>query len=164
MGEKDAHGQHELPKPVFLPAGPGQEGFAPAPGSTLSKFIPNLYDPTSRSPLITPYPGLNGPVKPDLKIEPKVLTGAAGKAGEIRTAFAQPAASLDEPTRAAAKGLDGMASKTALETMHHYWEEQAGTVAAWLDNIAQSLRLAANDYHRTNLGVKDYFKSSGQDH
>ncbi|MDW6059527.1 hypothetical protein SAZ11_17845 [Streptomyces sp. FXJ1.4098] len=65
------------------------------------------------------------------------------------------AASLEGLTKSAVTALEGFQTSNALTRSHEKWEEQAGLVAGWITNIAQSLRLAARAYHGTDQGVKD---------
>ncbi|MFF5127341.1 hypothetical protein ACFY41_10515 [Streptomyces syringium] len=152
------HGDEELPEPRFLPSTPGgHDYFAPAPMDTLHPSLPNVYDPTKPPPGRSLPLGVQGPVPANLKIEPKVLTGAAGKADEVRRAFYRSAASLEEPTKAAARGVEEMATEEALKRMHLHWEEQAGLVTAWIENISKSLRMASSDYAQTDHGIQGFF-------
>ncbi|MBH1935198.1 hypothetical protein I5Q34_13090 [Streptomyces sp. AV19] len=157
------HADGKLPEPpdVWMPLPPGQKGVvAPPPLSTLWPGQPNLYDPGAPDPQRSLPPGVHGPVAPNLRIEGSVLEGAAGKADAIHDAFQTPAASLEAPTRAAARALDGLQTADALKRSHEQWEQQAGTVTAWLTHISKSLRLAAHSYKDTDHGVRDGFRPS----
>lgn len=102
-------------------------------------------------------PGTYGPVPQNIRIADKVLEGAAEKADEVHDAFCTPAASLEGLTKQAVTALEGFQTSNALTRSHEKWEEQAGLVAGWITNIAQSLRLAARAYDGTDHGVKDGF-------
>ncbi|SED38675.1 hypothetical protein SAMN04490356_8234 [Streptomyces melanosporofaciens] len=51
--------------------------------------------------------------------------------------------------------MDGLQVQSALKRSHKHWEEQAGTVTAWLAHISESLRLAANTPCETGRGTPD---------
>lgn len=138
------------PKDGELPLPPGadmtKDGFfAPAP--LLSQpGRANVYDPNAPVPQRPLGPGVHGPVAQNLVIEPSVLRGAAGKADEVYDTLHKQAASLEEPTSTAAKAVEGLQVEQALRRSHKHWEEQAGTVTAWIANISESLRLAASTH------------------
>ncbi|WP_431043497.1 hypothetical protein ACQUSR_17440 [Streptomyces sp. P1-3] len=160
MGDKAGKADNELPEPPdkWMPLLPGQRGIvAPPPLGTQYPHAPNIYDPSAPPPQRSLPPGVHGPVAPNLRIADKVLEGAAGKADEIHDAFYTPAASLEESTLSAVKALDGLQTANALKKSHEKWEQQAGSVTAWLTHIGKSLRLAARAYDGTDKGVKDGF-------
>ncbi|MGR3931669.1 WXG100 family type VII secretion target [Streptomyces sp. BRA346] len=130
---------------------------APPPLQTQYPSQPNVYDSSAPPPKRSLPPGVQGPVAPNLKIADKVLESAAGKADDVHDAFYAPAASLEGLTLSASKALEGFATADALKRSHENWEEQAGLVTAWLNNISKSLRQAALAYNDTDHGVKDGF-------
>ncbi|MER7792044.1 hypothetical protein [Streptomyces sp. NPDC097640] len=148
----------QLPIPPG-PSGEGRGGFAPPPLGALP-CQPNIYSPPfapappPRRPLA---PGVQGPVPQNLAIAPAVLRGAAGKADEVYNTLHRQAASLEEPTSIAARGVDGLQVESALRRSHKHWEEQAGTVTAWLAHISESLRAAADIHVQQDLGTGDSF-------
>ncbi|MFF5423297.1 MULTISPECIES: hypothetical protein [unclassified Streptomyces] len=117
---------------------------------------PNIYDPYAPQPPARSLPpGTHGPVAPNLKIEEKVLEGAAGKADEIYDVFYKAAASLEPDTVAAANAVGDLETGAALKSSGKHWEQQAGLVSAWIANISESLRLAARDYQGNETALED---------
>lgn len=166
-----------LPEPERLPLTPdelkrhgsewgGSVFTAPPADSYADPLVPAPL-PTTGPPLLRQQPPLafepfapapGGPSQDTLKIAPKVLTTAAGKADEIHTAFTKPAAALEEPARTASSAMAGWETADALKAAHKQWEKQAGTVAGWLAHIAESLRIAARDYNTTNSDIDHSFR------
>ncbi|MFE7431212.1 hypothetical protein [Streptomyces sp. NPDC057545] len=162
-----------LPKPDALPLTPDElkkrdlewaESLyqAPPADSYADPTAPVPLQPTSplrpQPPLLMPpgSPGTGGQGQGEqLRITPSVLNKAADRADEILTAFSQPAASLEAPVRAAVSALSDWQSARALREAHKRWEQQAGTVAAWLGHIAESLRAGARDYTKTDVAVDE---------
>lgn len=154
---------NDLPEPRDdqLPLPPGSEPggvglFAPPPLGA-APCQPNIYDPRAPAPRRPLAPGVQGPVPQNLAIAPTVLRGAAGKADEVYATLHRQAASLEEPTSIAARGVDGLQVESALRRSHKHWEEQAGTVTAWLAHISESLRAAADMHVQQDLGTGDSF-------
>ncbi|MER7467086.1 hypothetical protein [Streptomyces sp. NPDC097981] len=141
----------------------------PAPPLTSPPYLaPPLQGPSLQGPPLAaapdfrlrPYPPVTpppGPPQDRLQIEPGVLTRAAERADEIHTAFTKPAASLEDPSKAAATAMDGWESAKAISTAGTQWEKQAGTVAGWLAHIAESLRAGARDYRKTDTAIDESF-------
>ncbi|MFG2751903.1 type VII secretion target [Streptomyces xanthophaeus] len=166
----------KLPEPSQLPLTPdelkrhnsewaGNITKAPAPDSYRDPLTPLPLKPAS--PLLQQPPSLgnqpfapapDGPTQDRLKIEPGVLNTAAGKADEIHTAFTKPAAALEEHALAVAAAMTGWDSGDAVKAAHKQWEKQAGAVAGWLAHIAESLRIGARDYHKTNAEIEQSFQ------
>ncbi|MCQ8188088.1 hypothetical protein [Streptomyces rugosispiralis] len=148
------------PKDDELPLPPGKpitDGiFAPPPLASQPDRA-NIYDPTAPIPKRPLGPGVQGPVAQNLAIAPSVLRGAAGKADDVYDTLHKQAASLEEPTATAAKAVAGLQVESALKRSHKHWEEQAGTVTAWLAHISESLRQAANAHVRQDGGTGDSF-------
>ncbi|WFB08989.1 hypothetical protein LRS74_19530 [Streptomyces sp. LX-29] len=133
------------------------EWSVPAPGAA-QPYQPNAYLPGA--PPLPPRslpPGVHGPVAPNLKIEEGVLRGAALKADGVFDKLSKQAAALEEPTKKAARGVEGLQIASALTASNKNWERQAGTVTAWLAYISESLIAAANSYHQRNQSTKDVF-------
>ncbi|QKV91497.1 hypothetical protein HUT19_06820 [Streptomyces sp. NA02950] len=148
------------PKDDELPLPPGKpitDGLFAPPPLLAPPGDPNIYDPSSPAPKRPLAPGVQGPVPQNLAIAPGVLRGAAGKADDVYDTLHKQAASLEEPTKTAAKAVEGLAVESALKHSHKHWEEQAGTVTAWLAHISESLRLAANTHVKQDLGTGDTF-------
>ncbi|MFC0596830.1 hypothetical protein [Streptomyces palmae] len=160
MGEPNK-GDDKLPEPPdqWLPLLPGEKGGlnAPPPLGTKLPGMPNIYDPSAPPPYRPLPPGVQGPVPANLRIADGVLETAAGRADSVHDAFYKAAASLEELTNGAVKGVDGLATADALKQSHKQWEEQSGRVTAWLTNIAKSLRMAETTYKGGDKGVKDSF-------
>ncbi|WP_432034822.1 hypothetical protein [Streptomyces cucumeris] len=159
---------NELPLPPgkpFLdpPGNPFIDGFVAPPPVKAPLGDPNIYDPDAPAPKRPLPPGVQGPVRPNLAIAPGVLRGAAGKADDVYDILHKQAASLEEPTSTAAKAVDGLEVKKALERSHKHWEKQAGTVTAWLAHISESLRLAANAHVKQDHSTADTFGNRHQD-
>lgn len=109
---------NDLPEPEDdqLPLPPGSDTggvFAPPPLSALPGKA-NIYDPHAPAPRRPLAPGVQGPVPQNLAIAPGVLRGAAGKADEVYNTLHQQAASLEEPTSTALKGVHGLQVESAL--------------------------------------------------
>jgi hypothetical protein len=152
---------NDLPEPKDdqLPLPPSAEGggvIAPPPLSA-QPGKPNIYDPNAPAPKRPLAPGVQGPVPQNLAIAPSVLRGAAGKADEVYDTLHKQAASLEEPTSTAVKGVHGLQVESALRRSHKHWEEQAGTVTAWLAHISESLRAAAGMHVKQDLDTGDSF-------
>ncbi|MGY0064728.1 hypothetical protein ACWY4P_51275 [Streptomyces sp. LZ34] len=153
---------NDLPEPkddqLPLPPGPSEGGgiLAPPPLSA-QPGKPNIYDPNAPAPRRPLAPGVQGPVPQNLAIAPSVLRRAAGKADEVYDTLHKQAASLEEPTSTAVKGVHGLQVESALRRSHKHWEEQAGTVTAWLAHISESLRAAADIHVKQDLGTGDSF-------
>jgi hypothetical protein len=146
---------NDLPQPkedqLPIPPGHTNEGvIAPPPlGALIGR--PNIYDPNAPAPQRPLGPGVQGPVPQNLAIEPSVLRGAAGKADDVYDVLHKQAASLEAPTNTAAKAVEGLQTESALKRSHKHWEEQAGTVTAWLAHISESLRAAADTHVKNDL-------------
>ncbi|MEU5611865.1 hypothetical protein ACI2L4_34875 [Streptomyces sparsogenes] len=152
---------NDLPEPEDdqLPLPPGSDTggvFAPPPLSALPGKA-NIYDPHAPAPRRPLAPGVQGPVPQNLAIAPGVLRGAAGKADEVYNTLHQQAASLEEPTSTALKGVHGLQVESALRRSHKHWEDQAGTVTAWLAHISESLRAAAGMHVKQDVDTGDSF-------
>jgi hypothetical protein len=110
-------------------------------------------------------PGGDSLLKPQLKVSHSVLAKGATSAGEIRTAFYKAAASLEEATNSAATEFKGWTTAQGLRKSHEQWEIQSGNVAAWLAQIAQSLRDAKKAYraqdHSTKTDMDALFPQQG---
>ncbi|MGH4032716.1 type VII secretion target [Actinomycetota bacterium Odt1-20B] len=117
----------------------------------LPKANPLLPRQSLLPPKGTPDP--NG--KDRLRVAPSVLRKCAHHTDEVHDAFYKAAASLEGPALTAAKGLSGWDSESGITLAHKYWEKQAGTVTGWLGHIAASLRASADDYHKTDVAVRD---------
>ncbi|MFI1329051.1 hypothetical protein ACH4U7_02715 [Streptomyces sp. NPDC020845] len=156
---------NDLPEPKDdqLPLPPGSEGglIAPPPLSA-QPGKPNIYDPNAPAPRRPLAPGVQGPVPQNLAIAPGVLRGAAGKADEVYDTLHKQAASLEEPTSTAVKGVHGLQVESALRRSHKHWEEQAGTVTAWLAHISESLRAAAAIHVKQDLDTGYSFGQKNQ--
>ncbi|MEU5435502.1 hypothetical protein AB0G73_19280 [Streptomyces sp. NPDC020719] len=141
--------------PVPLRPGPPLTG-PPLTGSPFLKPTPQA-PPLAPRPDFRPFPPAAPPGPPQdmLRIAPGVLTTAAGHADEIHTAFTKPAAALADPAQKASAAMDGWDSAKAIRTAAKQWEKQAGTVAGWLGRIAESLRVGARDYHKTDTAVDE---------
>ncbi|MFI0773963.1 hypothetical protein [Streptomyces sp. NPDC021212] len=154
------------PKDSELPLPPGKspvrDGFFAPPPLASQPGRSNIYDPTAPAPKRPLAPGVQGPVPQNLAIAPSVLRGAAGKADEVYDTLHKQAASLEEPTATAAKAVDGLQAQSALKRSHKHWEEQAGTVTAWLAHISESLRLAANTHVKQDKDTGDSFGGGKQ--
>ncbi|AQW54911.1 hypothetical protein [Streptomyces violaceusniger] len=144
----------ELPLP---PDRPLTEGIFAPPPLLAPPGSANIYDRNAPTPQRPLGPGVQGPVPQNLVIAPSVLRGAAGKADDVYDTLHKQAASLEEPTATAAKAVDGLQVQSALKRSHKHWEEQAGTVTAWLAHISESLRLAANTHVKQDGGTGDSF-------
>ncbi|MEV7729345.1 type VII secretion target [Streptomyces sp. NPDC087917] len=163
----------KLPEPSQLPLtsdelkkhnSPWAGGLTKAPPAD-SYHDPLVPVPLQQTPFQEPYPFLKpapkaGPHQDGdvLRIEPSILTKAAGSADEIHTAFTQPAAALEGPAQAAASAMGGWETAFALRAAHKQWETQAGTVAGWLAQIAESLRVGARDYTKTDHEIEEAFR------
>lgn len=151
------------PKDTQLPLLPGtstDRGFFAPPPLMARQGMPNVYDPNSPRPGRGLAPGVQGPLPQHLAIAPGVLRGAAGKADEVYDTLYKQAASLEEPTATAARAVKGLQVESALRRSHKHWEEQAGTVTAWLAHISESLLAAANAHVRQDLSTGDSFGRS----
>ncbi|MEU9096182.1 hypothetical protein [Streptomyces sp. NPDC048361] len=163
----------KLPEPSQLPLTPEEldKHHAPwAAGTTVAPSADSYADPLAvrplqpnpvqqPSPFLKPAPQAGRRQEGErLKIEPSILTGAAGRADEIHTAFTKPAAALEAPALAAASAMEGWETALALKTAHTHWETQAGTVAGWLAQIAASLRAGAKDYTKTDAAIDEAFR------
>ncbi|KUJ67825.1 hypothetical protein ACZ90_25030 [Streptomyces albus subsp. albus] len=161
MGDSDK-GDDKLPEPdaKWIPLLPDEKGVgivAPPPLGTKLPGMPNIYNPNAPLPVRPLPPGVQGPVAPNLRIADGVLEAAAGRADSAHDDFYKAAASAEELTNGAVKGLDGLATSSALKQSHKNWEEQAGQVTAWLTHIAKSLRMAETTYKGGDKGVRDKF-------
>ncbi|MDX3233454.1 hypothetical protein [Streptomyces sp. ME19-01-6] len=148
------------PKNTQLPLLPGtstDRGFFAPPPLMARPGMPNIYDPNAPKPGRGLAPGVHGPAPQNLAITPSVLRGAAGKADEVYDTLYKQAASLEEPTAKAARAVKGRQVERALRQSHKHWEEQAGTVTAWLAHISESLRAAANVHVKQDLGTGESF-------
>ncbi|MFJ9666837.1 hypothetical protein ACIRPP_19885 [Streptomyces sp. NPDC101219] len=159
----EAAGDDRLPEPdsTQLPLSPeemdrhkvlpGWEGHYTAPPAD------STADPLARPKLTLDPHGLRPPNSAgppvDLRIAPGVLKKAASRADDIYDHFYKPAASLEEPALKAVGTLEGLESARAVRLAHRQWERQAGTVAAWLAHISESLRLSDGTYTKTDMGV-----------
>ncbi|MEV6397807.1 hypothetical protein AB0M39_24050 [Streptomyces sp. NPDC051907] len=161
MASEAPKGKDTLPEGVLWKP-PGQSaGLAPGPLQA-SPGAPNIYDPLApKPPARTLPPGVHGPVATDLKIEGKVLEGAAGKADEIYTVFYKAAASLETDTLAAIAAVGDLETGPALKSSARHWEEQAGLVSGWIANISESLRLASRDYKGNEHDLEDRIRRGG---
>ncbi|MEU0803790.1 hypothetical protein [Streptomyces sp. NPDC005970] len=153
---------NDLPEPgddqLPLPPGSAEGGGLIAPPPLAAQpGKPNIYDPGAPAPRRPLAPGVQGPVPQNLAIAPGVLRGAAGKADEVYDTLHKQAASLEEPTSTALKGVGGLQAESALRRSHKHWEEQAGTVTAWLAHISESLRAAAGIHVKQDLDTGDSF-------
>ncbi|ADI04948.1 hypothetical protein SBI_01827 [Streptomyces bingchenggensis BCW-1] len=148
---------NDLPEPkddqLPLPPGSSEGGLLAPPPLSAQPGKPNIYDPNAPAPKRPLAPGVQGPVPQNLAIAPGVLRGAAGKADEVYDTLHKQAASLEEPTSTAVKGVHGLQVESALRRSHKHWEEQAGTVTAWLAHISESLRAAADIHVKQDLGT-----------
>ncbi|MEU9107879.1 hypothetical protein AB0D54_26825 [Streptomyces xanthophaeus] len=167
----------KLPEPSQLPLTPdelkrhnsewmGGVTKAPSPDSYRDPLEPVPLTPASpyfqQPPSLghqpfAPTPAPGGLPQDRLKIEPGVLNTAAGRADEIHTAFTKPAAALEEHAQAAVAAMAGWESAKSIRTAQVQWEKQAGAVAGWLAHIAESLRVGARDYHKTNAEIEQSF-------
>ncbi|MDX3227845.1 hypothetical protein [Streptomyces sp. ME19-01-6] len=152
---------NDLPEPkddqLPLPPGSSEGGLLAPPPLSAQPGKPNIYDPNAPAPRRPLAPGVQGPVPQNLAIAPGVLRGAAGKADEVYDTLHKQAASLEEPVSTAVKGVQGLQAESALRRSHKHWEEQAGTVTAWLAHISESLRAAADMHVKQDLGTGDSF-------
>ncbi|MGO4427925.1 hypothetical protein AB4Z54_56735, partial [Streptomyces sp. MCAF7] len=81
---------------------------------------------------------------------------------EVYDTLHRQAASLEEPTSTAVKGVHGLQVESALRRSHKHWEEQAGTVTAWLAHISESLRAAADIHVKQDLDTGYSFGQKDQ--
>ncbi|TCB89403.1 hypothetical protein E0H26_28070 [Micromonospora zingiberis] len=98
----------------------------------------------------------------EVRVEPEVLTRAAGVCGDLREGLRQSAADVDGETLAAVSGLPGWRSRSALEQLAVSWQDDLAKLVGYLSTLGDAFDECAVDYRYSDNANAALFDIRGR--